>query len=126
VIASVRILPRVKPGAAGRLDALGLAMMATGLVLLTYGLAEIGSTGSFTAVKVLVPSLVGVAWSAFASTRCACPEAAARPAPVPAHDVRIGLVRDVLPRRRAVRRLDPAAPLLAGHPPRERDLDRAC
>ncbi len=60
VIASVRILPRVKPGAAGSLDALGLAMMASGLVLLTYGLAEIGSTGSFTSVKVLVPCFVGV------------------------------------------------------------------
>ena len=29
--------------------------MATGLPLLTYGLAEIGTTGSFTATKVLVP-----------------------------------------------------------------------
>jgi len=61
VIASVRILPRVKPGVAGNLDALGLALMATGLVLLTYGLAEIGSTGSFTSIKVLVPCFVGVA-----------------------------------------------------------------
>ena len=61
VIASLRILPRVKPQAAGTLDALGLALMATGLVLLTYGLAEIGSTGSFTSVKVLVPCVVGVA-----------------------------------------------------------------
>ena len=60
VIASLRILPRVKPQAAGTLDALGLALMATGLVLLTYGLAEIGSTGSFTSVKVLVPCFVGV------------------------------------------------------------------
>ena len=60
VIASVRILPRVKPGAAGSLDALGLAFMATGLVLATYGLAEIGSTGSFTSVKVLIPCLVGL------------------------------------------------------------------
>jgi len=60
VIASVRILPRPKPAAAGNLDALGLALMATGLVLLTYGLAEIGSTGSFTSVKVLVPCIVGL------------------------------------------------------------------
>ena len=60
VIASVRILPRVKPGAAGSLDIVGLGLMATGLVLLTYGLAEVGSTGSFTATKVLVPCAVGL------------------------------------------------------------------
>ena len=29
--------------------------MATGLPLLTYGLAEIGVTGSFTSTKVVVP-----------------------------------------------------------------------
>jgi EmrB/QacA subfamily drug resistance transporter len=60
VLASVRILPRVDPQAAGRLDTSGLALMATGLVLLTYGLAEIGSTGSFTSVKVLIPCAVGL------------------------------------------------------------------
>jgi MFS family permease len=35
--------------------------MATGLPLLTYGLAEIGATGSFTAAKVVVPILAGLA-----------------------------------------------------------------
>jgi MFS family permease len=35
--------------------------MASGLPLLTYGLAEVGTTGSFTATKVLVPCLVGIA-----------------------------------------------------------------
>jgi hypothetical protein len=35
--------------------------MATGLPLLTYGLAEIGVTGSFTATKVLVSCLGGLA-----------------------------------------------------------------
>ena len=60
VIASLRILPRVKPVPAGKLDALGLGLMATGLVLVTYGLAEVGTTGSFTATKVLIPCAVGV------------------------------------------------------------------
>jgi len=61
VIAALRILPRVERGHADRLDFRGLALMATGLPLLTYGLAEIGVTGSFTAIKVVVPILVGIA-----------------------------------------------------------------
>jgi len=60
VLAALRFLPNVERGAAGRLDVRGLAMMATGLPLLTYGLAEIGVTGSFSSVKVIVPILLGV------------------------------------------------------------------
>jgi EmrB/QacA subfamily drug resistance transporter len=60
VIAALRILPRVEREPAGRLDVRGLAMMATGLPLLTYGLAEIGVTGGFTAAKVVFPAIVGV------------------------------------------------------------------
>ncbi|MGI8507051.1 MAG: MDR family MFS transporter [Solirubrobacteraceae bacterium] len=61
VIAALRVLPRIKPGRADRLDVRGLALMATGLPLMTYGLAEIGITASFTAVKVVVPLLLGLA-----------------------------------------------------------------
>jgi EmrB/QacA subfamily drug resistance transporter len=61
VIAALRILPTVERRPADRLDLRGLAMMATGLPLLTYGLAEIGVTGSFTATKVVVPILAGLA-----------------------------------------------------------------
>jgi EmrB/QacA subfamily drug resistance transporter len=61
IIAALRVLPSVKPAPAGRLDFRGLALMATGLPLLTYGLAEIGITGGFTATKVVVPCLAGVA-----------------------------------------------------------------
>jgi EmrB/QacA subfamily drug resistance transporter len=61
VIAALRFLPRVERGQADRLDVRGLALMSTGLPLLTYGLAEIGVTGSFTATKVIVPCLLGVA-----------------------------------------------------------------
>jgi EmrB/QacA subfamily drug resistance transporter len=60
IVAAVRTLPRVQRTAAGKLDVPGLALMATGLPLLTYGLAEIGVTGSFTATKVVVPCLAGL------------------------------------------------------------------
>src|ERR1700729_2549388 len=39
VVLAVRALPTVKPAPADRLDILGLALLATGLPLLTYGLA---------------------------------------------------------------------------------------
>src|SRR3982075_2802957 len=57
VLAAVRTLPAVQRAAAAarRLDVRGLLLMATGLPPLTYGLAAIGLTGSFTAVKVVVP-----------------------------------------------------------------------
>jgi EmrB/QacA subfamily drug resistance transporter len=61
VIAALRILPRAEPGRSDPLDFRGLALMATGLPLLTYGLAEIGVTGGFTAVKVVAPCLAGLA-----------------------------------------------------------------
>jgi EmrB/QacA subfamily drug resistance transporter len=61
VIAAIRILPTVRPGPAGSLDIRGLALMATGLPLLTYGLAEIGATGGFTSAKVVIPILSGLA-----------------------------------------------------------------
>jgi EmrB/QacA subfamily drug resistance transporter len=61
VIAALRTLPSVKPGPADRLDVRGLALMATGLPLLTYGLAEVGVTGGFSSVKVILPILSGIA-----------------------------------------------------------------
>ena len=61
VIAALRVLPKVKPGPVERLDAKGLAMMATGLPLLTYGLAEVGVTGSFSSPKVIIPFVAGIA-----------------------------------------------------------------
>src|SRR3954465_3050287 len=61
VFAALRLLPAEKgsPATAGRLDALGLSLVATGLVGITYGLAESGSAGSLTAPQVLIPLLVG-------------------------------------------------------------------
>ena len=63
VVSALRILPRdqVKSANPGRLDFRGLALMATGLPLLTYGLAEIGATGGVDSVKVIVPILLGIA-----------------------------------------------------------------
>src|SRR3954454_23271146 len=61
VVAALRFLPSVKPTAVDRLDVRGLALMATGLPLLTYGLAEIGATGGLTSAKVIGPCLGGLA-----------------------------------------------------------------
>jgi EmrB/QacA subfamily drug resistance transporter len=61
VIAALRILPTVARQSTEALDYRGLIMMATGLPLITYGLAEVGATGSFTAFKVLAPLIVGLA-----------------------------------------------------------------
>ena len=58
ILLALRILPAsgllAKPP---RLDVRGLALMATGLPLLTYGLAEIGITHGFSSAKVLIPLL---------------------------------------------------------------------
>ncbi len=61
VIAALRILPKVQRQRTEALDYRGLILMATGLPLITYGLAEIGATGSLTATRVVAPILVGVA-----------------------------------------------------------------
>ena len=61
VIAALRTLPRVEPGQADKLDVRGLLLMATGLPLVTYGMAEIGITGSFSSPKVVVPIVTGLA-----------------------------------------------------------------
>jgi EmrB/QacA subfamily drug resistance transporter len=61
VIAALRILPTVERQKVDRLDVKGLLLMATGLPLLTYGLAEVGTTGSFDSVKVIVPVIGGLA-----------------------------------------------------------------
>jgi EmrB/QacA subfamily drug resistance transporter len=71
VFAALRLLPRESgsPEAAGRLDATGLALVAGGLVGITYGLAESGTAGSLTATQVIVPFLLGVGLVAAFVTR---------------------------------------------------------
>jgi EmrB/QacA subfamily drug resistance transporter len=58
---ALRYLPWRGPEQADKLDVRGLILMATSLPLLTYGLAEIGITGSFSSVKVIVPIILGLA-----------------------------------------------------------------
>ena len=60
VLAAWRILPRVAPKRTHPLDVRGLILMSTGLPILTYGLAEIGSTGGFSSPKVIVPIVLGL------------------------------------------------------------------
>jgi EmrB/QacA subfamily drug resistance transporter len=58
VIAAVRLLPGIELEEAGRLDIVGLVLAASGLVGLTYGLAQINTTVLSRAV--LLPSLLGL------------------------------------------------------------------
>ncbi len=57
-----RLLPHDEAGTsqAGRLDVLGLALAALGVVGITYGLSESESAGSLTASSVLLPVLAGM------------------------------------------------------------------
>ena len=63
VVLGLKRLPRAAPAPeqAGRLDGSGLAMLATGLPLFVYGLAEFGQTGTFADTKVWLPLVVGLA-----------------------------------------------------------------
>ncbi len=60
VIAALRVLPASEAQPAEPLDVIGLGLMALGLPLVTYGLAEIGTLGTFASAKVIVPGVVGV------------------------------------------------------------------
>ena len=62
VALGLRRLPHSEPdrATAGPLDVLGLAMLATGLPLFVYGLAEFGQQGSITVAQVWLPLALGV------------------------------------------------------------------
>ena len=123
--AALRALPTGERAPTNPLDVRGLALMATGLPLLTYGLAEIGATGKLhddEGRRSAVPR--PGADRHLRRPRAAHSEPAARFPPVPAPDVRIRVDRDVLPRGRALRRDGPAAALLAASPARERCCNR--
>ncbi len=60
VVSALRVLPTVQRQKTDPLDYLGLVLMAIGLPLITYGLTEVGSTGTFTSTKVVVPIVVGL------------------------------------------------------------------
>jgi EmrB/QacA subfamily drug resistance transporter len=59
--AAWKLLPRDEPERAGPLDLTGLALVSTGLIGITYGLAETGAQGSLLAPAVVIPFLVGLA-----------------------------------------------------------------
>jgi EmrB/QacA subfamily drug resistance transporter len=61
VFAALKLMPADEPEEAGRLDVIGLLLVAAGLVGLTYGLAESGKAGTLVAASVLVPALSGLA-----------------------------------------------------------------
>jgi EmrB/QacA subfamily drug resistance transporter len=60
-VAALRLLPHDHGEATVALDVTGLALVATGLVGITYGLAESGTAGTLAASEVLVPALSGLA-----------------------------------------------------------------
>jgi EmrB/QacA subfamily drug resistance transporter len=69
VIAALRFLPKDQAEDAGPLDAVGLGLVAFGLVGITYGLAEVG-TASFVSLHVLAPLVVGVVLTGVFVLRC--------------------------------------------------------
>jgi EmrB/QacA subfamily drug resistance transporter len=60
---ALKRLPRSdsSKAAAGRLDVVGLLLVIVGAPSLTYGLAEIGTTGGFSSAKVIFPIIAGLA-----------------------------------------------------------------
>jgi EmrB/QacA subfamily drug resistance transporter len=61
LVLGVRMLPRSQLGHPGRLDFVGLGLLATSMPAIVYGLSEIGIKGSFTAPTVVWPIVVGLA-----------------------------------------------------------------
>jgi EmrB/QacA subfamily drug resistance transporter len=60
VISALRVLPNVERQKTDPLDFLGLVLVALGMPLITYGLTEVGTTGSFTSTKVVIPIVIGL------------------------------------------------------------------
>jgi EmrB/QacA subfamily drug resistance transporter len=60
LLAGWRVLPHGQARRGERLDVLGLGLMSSGLLLLTYGLAEIGTLDTFSSPRVVVPAIAGV------------------------------------------------------------------
>jgi EmrB/QacA subfamily drug resistance transporter len=56
----VRMLPDSELGEAGKLDWIGLALLATSMPLIVYGLSEIATEESFTAPTVIWPIVAGL------------------------------------------------------------------
>jgi EmrB/QacA subfamily drug resistance transporter len=61
IVAGLRLIHKSESAKAEPLDYMGLALMASGLPLLTYGLAEIGTVGTVDSARVIIPGLAGIA-----------------------------------------------------------------
>jgi EmrB/QacA subfamily drug resistance transporter len=59
-----RLLPESNLGEAGKLDVVGLGLLATSMPLIVYGLSEIATKESFTAPTVVWPIVAGIALAA--------------------------------------------------------------
>ena len=118
VALAVRILPDSAGSKTDRLDVLGLGLMSTGLVGITYGLAEIGTLGTFDSARVYLPIAAGILLvAAFALARDPREEPAARPQPLPPLELHGRLDHDVRAGRGGVRSDDPDAAVLAAAAP---------
>jgi EmrB/QacA subfamily drug resistance transporter len=60
VTLALRLLPAVRQEQVSRFDKLGFALLATGVPLLVYGLAEVGQQGGIDHAGVIGPMLAGV------------------------------------------------------------------
>jgi EmrB/QacA subfamily drug resistance transporter len=60
IVLAVVFIPAGAPRASGRLDVLGLVLLSPALVAVLYGLSEVGSSGGFGDVRVLVPMIAGL------------------------------------------------------------------
>jgi EmrB/QacA subfamily drug resistance transporter len=61
LILAWRLMPSFPGSGRSRLDAVGLALVSPGIAAIVYGLAQVGLTGSFRHVSVLIPLLGGLA-----------------------------------------------------------------
>jgi EmrB/QacA subfamily drug resistance transporter len=59
-VSAVRVLPNPKRAPTDPLDYVGFLLMATGLPLITYGLAEVGTIGTIDSTKVIGPIVGGL------------------------------------------------------------------
>jgi EmrB/QacA subfamily drug resistance transporter len=57
---AIKVLPKKAGERTDRLDVVGLSLMSTGLVGITFGLAETGTLGTFNSSRVYLPILLGV------------------------------------------------------------------
>ncbi len=62
IVAGLKLIHRSsRDRSAEPLDFIGLVLMSTGLPLLTYGLAEIGTVGTVDSTRVIIPAIAGLA-----------------------------------------------------------------